>query len=61
MKISGAKTIEEFKKIRTERIQKWIDDNFVSGSVSWEMNGNNAIKVTDKKGDSMVISLDNID
>lgn len=61
MKISGAKTIAEYKEIRDEKIQKWIDDNFVKGSVSWEMNGANAIKVTDRTGDSMVVQLEDID
>lgn len=61
MKISGAKTIAEYKKIRAEKIQKWIDDNFVQGSVEWEMDGASAIKVTDKTGDSMVVQLDEID
>lgn len=61
MKISGAKTIAEYKEIRDKKIQKWIDDNFVEGAVEWEMNGANAIKVTDKTGDSMVVQLDVID
>lgn len=61
MKISGAKTIAEYKEIRDKKIQKWIDDNFVEGAVEWEMNGANAIKVTDKTGDSMVVQLDEID
>ena len=61
MKISGAKTIAEYKEIRNKKIQKWIDDNFVEGAVEWEMNGANAIKVTDKTGDSMVVQLDEID
>lgn len=61
MVIKGAKTIAEFKEIRAKRIQKWIDDNFVPGCVTWEMDGANAIKVTDKTGDSMVISLDEMD
>lgn len=61
MKISGAKTIAEYKEIRDKKIQKWIDDNFVEGAVEWKMNGANAIKVTDKTGDSMVVQLDEID
>lgn len=61
MKISGAKTIAEYKDIRDKKIQIWIDDNFVEGSVTWEMDGANAVKVTDKKGDSMVVQLDEID
>lgn len=61
LKISEAKTIEEYKEIRDKKIQKWIDDNFVNGSVEWKMNGASAIKVTDKTGDSMVIQLAVID
>lgn len=61
MKISGAKTIAEYKEIRDKKIQKWIDDNFVEGAVEWEMNGANAIKITDKTGDSMVVQLKDID
>ena len=61
MKISGAKTIAEYKEIRAKKIQNWIDNNFVEGSVTWEMNGANAIKVTDRTGDSMVIQLAEID
>lgn len=61
MKISGAKTIAEYKEIRTEKIQKWIDENFIDGAVIWEMDGANAIKVTDTTGDSMVVQLAEID
>ena len=61
MKISGAKTIAEYKKLRDKKIQKWIDENFVKDSVKWEMNGANAVIVTDKTGDSIVIGLDEID
>lgn len=61
MKIRGAESIAEFKKIRDYKIQKWIDDNFVEGSVTWKFEGANAIKVTDKTGDSMVVQLAEID
>ena len=61
MKIFGAKTIKEYKKIRAMKIQKWIDDNFVQGAIEWEMDGSNAIKVTDRTGDSLIIPLDAID
>ena len=56
MVIKGARTIAEYRQIQAEKIQNWIDSNFVEGSVTWEMDGANAIKVTDKTGDSMVIS-----
>ena len=55
------KTIEEYKEIRDRKIQKWIDENFIDRAVTWEMDGANAIKVTDKTGDSMVVQLDEID
>ena len=61
LKIFGAKTIKEYKEIRAMKIQKWIDNNFVAGSVTWNMNGSNAIKVTDRTGDSLIIPLDVID
>lgn len=61
MVIKGAQTIAEYKEIQKTRIQKWIDDRFVSGSVTWKMDGINAIKVTDKTGDNMVVSLDEIE
>ena len=61
MKIFGAKTIKEYKEIRAMKIQKWIDNNFVAGSVTWNMNGSNAIKVTDRTGDNLIIPLDVID
>lgn len=61
MTIKGAKTIEEYKEIRDKKIQKWIDDRFISGSVTWEMDGASHVKITDKTGDSMVVSLDEIE
>ena len=60
MVIKGARTIAEYRQIQAEKIQDWIDSNFVEGSVTWEMNGANAIKVTDRTGDSMVVLLDKI-
>lgn len=61
MVIKGAKTIKEYKEIQKKRIQKWIDDRFVEGSVTWEMSGASHIKITDKTGDSIIISLDEIE
>ncbi len=49
------------KEIRAKKIQKWIDSHFVEGSVKWEFDGANAIKVTDKTGDSMLVQLSEID
>lgn len=61
MTIKGARTISEYKEIQKNRIQKWVDDRFISGSVTWEMNGASHIKITDKTGDSILISLDEIE
>jgi hypothetical protein len=60
MIIKGARTIVEYNQIKKEKIQSWIDKNFFKDSVTWEMNGANAIKVTDKTGDSMVVSLNEL-
>ncbi len=60
MVIKGARTIAEYRQIQAEKIQDWIDSNFVKGCVTWEMNGANAIKVTDMTGDSMIVLLDEI-
>lgn len=61
MKIKGAATIAEYKKMQREHVQQWIDNNFIKDSVTWEMDGALHIKVTDKTGDSMVIALQDID
>ena len=61
MTIKGARTIAEYKEIQRNRIQKWVDDRFISGTVTWEMNGASHIKITDKTGDSILISLDEIE
>ena len=61
MTIKGAKNIAEYKEIQKKRIQKWVDDRFVEGSVTWEMDGALRIKITDKTDDSIIISLDEIE
>lgn len=61
MIIKGARTISEYKEIQKNRIQKWVDDRFISGSVTWKMDGASHIKITDKTGDSIIISLDEIE
>ena len=60
MRISGARTVEEFLEIRRQRIQFWIDQNFEPGCVAWEYAGANAIVVTDTTGDSITVSLNDI-
>ena len=61
MTIKGTKTIAEYRDIQKDRIQKWVDDRFVEGSVTWEMDGALRGKITDKTGDSILISLDEIE
>ena len=61
MRIFGAKTVKEFKEFRTLTVQEWIDSFFVPGSVTWSYVSNHDIRITDKNGDSMVVSLDDID
>lgn len=61
MKIFGAKTIAEYEAIRERKIQSWVDRNFVSGSVKWEMEGSNAVKIVDKTGDVLLVQLSEID
>ena len=36
MVIKGARTIAEYRQIQAEKIQNWIDSNFVEGSVTWD-------------------------
>ena len=55
------KMIARLVKVSEKDVQKWIDENFIDGAVTWEMDGANAIKVTDKTGDSIVVQLDEID
>ena len=51
----------EYKDMQKTRIQKWVDDRFITGSVTWEMSGASHIKITDKTGDFIIISLDEIE
>lgn len=61
MRIKGATTIAEYKKMQHEQIQSWIDKTFVEGSVTWKFDGALHIKVTDTTGDSMIVALQDID
>lgn len=61
MKIKGAATIAEYKKMQREHVQQWIDRTFVENSVTWKMEGALNIRVTDKTGDSVIIALQDID
>lgn len=60
MYISGAKTIAEFKEIRRQKVQSWIDQHFEPGCVTWEYAGADAIVVKDTTGDSITVSLNDI-
>lgn len=61
MRIKGCKTIAEYKETQRQHIDRWIDDNFIKGCVSWEFADALHIKVTDKTGDSMIVSLNEIE
>lgn len=61
MKITGCTTIAEYKEVQKQHINRWIDDNFIENSVSWEFADALHIKVTDQTGDSMIVSLDEIE
>lgn len=61
MVIKAAKTVAEYKKIRDERIQSWIDARFEKGCVAWELISPDEVKITDQTGDSMTVSFSEID
>lgn len=58
MAIKGCETIAEYKAARDQRIQQWIDDNFITGSVTWELAGALQVKITDRTGDTMMMPLE---
>lgn len=60
MRIKGARTIEEYRQMQREHVQRWIDQNFVEGSVTWEFDGSLNVRVTDKTGDSIIVPLQDI-
>lgn len=60
MVIKGAKTIAEYKQMQADMVQRWVDSTFLPGCVTWEMEGASAVKLTDKTGDSMTVSIDEI-
>lgn len=61
MRIKGAATIAEYKKMQREHVQRWIDQNFIKDSVTWKFDGALHIKVMDKTGDSIIVALQDID
>ena len=60
MIIKGCKTVEEFKQEENKRINAWIDNNFVRGSVEWKRINAFEIEITDKTGDKMTVKLTEI-
>lgn len=61
MKIYGVHSVEEYKTARDKLIQSWIDEHFVTGSVTWSMPDSSHITITDQSGDSMTIHVDQVD
>ena len=62
MTIRGAKSIAEFKQMQQAKIQAWIDRHFLpEAGITWKMRGASAIELTDTTGDTLVVSLDEID
>lgn len=57
MKIKNVKTVEEYKKVRDKKIQKWIDDRFVENSVEWKLISSSIVEIMDKTGKTMQISI----
>ena len=57
MVIKTAKTVAEYKQIRDERIQSWIDARFEKGCVTWELISPDEVKITDQTGDYKCIFL----
>ena len=58
--VVSVKTVAEYKKIRDERIQSWIDARFENGCVTWELINPDEVKITDQTGDSMTVSVSEI-
>lgn len=58
MGIKGAKTIEEFKKMK--KIEQWINKNFVEGSVTWKLVNDSEFELTDTKGGTMTMAISDI-
>lgn len=60
MRIYGAHTIAEYKSAQKKLIQTWIDEHFISGSVTWSMPDTSHVTIVDKSGDSMTLHVDQI-
>lgn len=58
MTIRGAKSIAEFKQMQRAEIEAWINRNFLpEAGITWKMHGANAIELTDKNSDTLVVPL----
>lgn len=58
MTIRGAKSIAEFKQMQRAEIERWIDEHFLpEAEITWKMHGANAIELTDKNSDTLVVPL----
>ncbi len=51
MSVKNAKTINEYK------ILKWVEENFVPGSVNVKFLSENRAKITDKNNDAMTVTI----
>ena len=58
--VVSVKTVAEYKNIRDERIQSWIDARFENECVTWELISPDEVKITDQTGDSMTVSVSEI-
>lgn len=62
MTIKWAKSIAEYKQMQRAEIERWIDRHFLpEAQITWKMHGANAIELTDKNSDTLIVSLDDID
>lgn len=61
MIIKYSKSIEDYKRIRDEKINAWIDARFDKGCVTWILINPFEILLTDLQGDTMIVSLNEID
>lgn len=58
MTIKGAKSIAEYKQMQRDEIERWIDEHFLpEAEITWKMHGANAIELTDKNSDTLVVPL----
>lgn len=61
MTIRGAKSIAEYKQMQRDEIERWIDRHFLpSAGITWKMHGANAIELTDKNSDTLIVPLNEL-